>query len=153
MGDKVSLEHPDPCCITSWIKPKNGERKTIKMCGDFTPFIGKSFQMWDHFFLLIFPNDSESLKFLDLQLWELAAKRRWNSTSKVNRRTDRQTDTGGHFDLKKASAHTSLYFIIFVLDLIVKPFCSFKLLNNQRFVHTKHENPAYRDTESLGVCG
>ena len=32
------------------------------MRGDFTPFISKSFQIWDHFFPLLFPNNSKSLK-------------------------------------------------------------------------------------------
>ena len=46
----------------------------------------------DHFFPLLFPKDSESLKFLDIGLREVGAKRRLNGTSKVNRRTDGRTD-------------------------------------------------------------
>ena len=42
-----------------------------------------------HYF---FAKDSESLKILDIRLWEVEAKRRLNGTSKVNRQTDRQTD-------------------------------------------------------------
>ena len=62
--------------------------------------------MLDHFFPLLFPKDSESLKILDIRLWEVGAKRPLNGTSKVNRQTDRQTDkhTDGHFNLQKASA-------------------------------------------------
>ena len=45
----------------------------------------------DHFFLLRFPKDSESLKTLDLWLQEVGAKRRLNGTSKVNTHTNRQT--------------------------------------------------------------
>ena len=39
---------------------------------------------------------------MGIQLWEVGAKKRFNNTSKVNRRTSRQTDghTHGHFDLK-----------------------------------------------------
>ena len=48
-------------------------------------------------FPLLFPKDSESLKNLDIQLWEVGSKRRLNGTTKVNRQTDkqinRQTDT------------------------------------------------------------
>ena len=44
------------------------------------------------FFPLLFPKDSESLKFLDIRLREVGAKRRLNGTSKVNRRTNGQTD-------------------------------------------------------------
>ena len=43
--------------------------------------------MWDHFFPLLFPKDSESLKILDIRLREVGAKR------PLNRRTDRHTDT------------------------------------------------------------
>ena len=57
--------------------------------------------MLDHFFSLLFPKDSESLKIFDIQLRKVGAKRLLNGTSKVNRQTDRQTDgqTDGHFDL------------------------------------------------------
>ena len=50
--------------------------------------------------------DLESLKFLEIRLWEVGAKRRLNGTSKVNRRTDTQTGTrtdtrtDGHFDFE-----------------------------------------------------
>ena len=67
------------------------------MRGDFRPFPNKSVQMLDHFFPLLFPKDSESLKIFDIGLREVGAKRPLNGTSKVNRQTDGQTD--GHFDL------------------------------------------------------
>ena len=53
--------------------------------------------MLDHFFPLLLPKDSESLKIFDIRLREVGQK---------DRRTDGQTDgqTEGHFDLKKASA-------------------------------------------------
>ena len=50
--------------------------------------------MWDHFFLLLFPKDSESLKMLDIRLREVGAKRRLNGTSKseqTHRLTHRHT--------------------------------------------------------------
>ena len=46
--------------------------------------------MWHHFFPLLFPKDSESLKILDIQLREVGAKRPLNSTSK-SEQTHRQT--------------------------------------------------------------
>ena len=49
--------------------------------------------MLDHFTPLLFPKDSKSLKILDIQLWEVGAKRPLNGTSKVNRHTDGQTYT------------------------------------------------------------
>ena len=61
--------------------------------GGFTPFISKGFQMWDHFFLLLFPKDSESLRILNIQLREVGAKIHLNGTSKVDTRTNRQTNT------------------------------------------------------------
>ena len=62
--------------------------------------------MLDHFFPLLFPKDSKSIKILDIRLWEVGAKRPLNGTSKVNRQTNTQTarQTDGHFDLEKASA-------------------------------------------------
>ena len=54
---------------------------------DFRPLPNKNVQIWDHFFPLLFPKDSESLKILDIRLREVGAKRRLNGTSKVNRRT------------------------------------------------------------------
>ena len=65
------------------------------------PFTSKSIQIWDHFLSLLFPKDSESLKTLEIRLWEVGAKRRLNFTLKVNKQTDRQTDghRDGHFDL------------------------------------------------------
>ena len=47
--------------------------------------------MLDHFFPLLFPKDSESLKIFDIRLQEVGAKRRLNGTSKVNRHTNKQT--------------------------------------------------------------
>ena len=52
----------------------------------------KNVQIWDHFFPLLFPKDSESLKILDIRLREVGAKRPLNGTSKVNRQTEGQTD-------------------------------------------------------------
>ena len=51
-----------------------GGPKVPRSACNFTPFISKSCQMWEHFFQLLFPKDSESLKILDIQLWEVGAK-------------------------------------------------------------------------------
>ena len=50
--------------------------------GDFTPFMSKSAQIWDHFFPLLFPKDSENPKSLDIGLWEVGAKRYLNGMNK-----------------------------------------------------------------------
>ena len=62
------------------------------MRGDFRPFPNKNVQMLDHFFSLLFPKDSESLKVLDIRLREVGEKRPLNDTSKVNAQTHRRTD-------------------------------------------------------------
>ena len=48
--------------------------------------------MWDNFFPLLFPKDSETLNILDIQLQEVGAKRRLNGTSK-SEQTGKQTHT------------------------------------------------------------
>ena len=35
-------------------------KNLLFLCSEFTPFISKSFQIWDNFFPLLFPKDSES---------------------------------------------------------------------------------------------
>ena len=52
--------------------------------------------MLDHFFPLLFPKDSKSLKIFDIRLREVGAKRRLNGTSKVNRQTNTRTDRQTH---------------------------------------------------------
>ena len=71
------------------------------MRGNLRPLPNKNVQMLDHFFPLLFPKDSESLKIFDIQLREVGAERPVNGTSKVNGQTDKQTDghTDGYFDL------------------------------------------------------
>ena len=59
-------------------------RKVIfLLCGDFTPFISKNVQIWDHFFPVLFPKDSENSKSLDIVLWEVGAKRCLNGMNKL----------------------------------------------------------------------
>ena len=68
--------------IGGWTKTKSGRRKKR---GNFRPHPNKNVQMLDHFFPLLFPKDSESLKILDIQLWEVGEKRPLNGTSKVKK--------------------------------------------------------------------
>ena len=92
---------------TIFCKAKSAKKKkTFFLRGNFRPFPNKNVQMLDHFFPLLFPKDSESLKIFDVRTREVGAKRPLNGTSKVNRRTDVQTDrrTDGQIDLQKASA-------------------------------------------------
>ena len=49
-------------------------KQTFFLQSDFTPFISKSYQNWDHSFRLLFSQDYKSLKMLDIQLWEVEKK-------------------------------------------------------------------------------
>ena len=42
---------------------------------DFTPFMNKSFQIWDNFFPLLFPKDSENLKRWEQTEWTNVKKK------------------------------------------------------------------------------
>ena len=89
--DQRSLIHREawfPPCFVRQSQQKN----KLFLRGDFRPLPNENVQMWDHFFTLLFPKNSESLKILDIRLREVGAKRRFNGTSKVNRRTDKQTN-------------------------------------------------------------
>ena len=55
--------------------------------GNLRQFLSKKFKIWDHSFSLLFPKNSESLKSVDIRLWDVGANRRLNGTSKINRRT------------------------------------------------------------------
>ena len=44
------------------------EEKNFFWRGDFTTLMSKSFQIWDHFFPLLFPKDAEYLNSLDIGL-------------------------------------------------------------------------------------
>ena len=52
------------------------------MRGNFTPFISKSVQIWDHLFPILFPNDSKNLTILDIGLWKVGSKRGMNGVNK-----------------------------------------------------------------------
>ena len=73
-------------------RPLNGVNKWQKsvkknfFCrGNFTPFLSKKVQIWDHFFPLLFPKDFEYLKFLDIGLQEVGAKRPLNWVNKCKK--------------------------------------------------------------------
>ena len=71
---------------------KSEENKNFFLRGNFRQFSNKNVHIWEHFFPLLFPKDSESLRILDSRLREVGAKRRLNGTSKVNTHTHGQTD-------------------------------------------------------------
>ena len=74
------------------------------MRGNFTSFISKSFKISDHLFPLLFPNDSASLKFLDIQLHEVGATRCLTVPKKL---TDGQThgQRDGQTDMRTYRKH------------------------------------------------
>ena len=61
--------------IGGWTKAKSATKKNCFLRGDFRPLPNKNVQMLDHFFPLLFPKDSESLKILDIRLRKVGAKR------------------------------------------------------------------------------
>ena len=65
-------------------KTEKSEEKNFFLRGDFRQFSKKNVHIWDHFFPLLFPKDSESLKILDIRLREVGAKRPLKKTE--NRR-------------------------------------------------------------------
>ena len=72
--------------VKRYLKVKKSERKkNFFLRGDFRQFSNKNVHIQDHFFPLLFPKDSESLKILDIRLWEVGAKRPLNGTSKVKK--------------------------------------------------------------------
>ena len=69
-------------------KAKFAEKLTSFFRGDFTPFMSKSFQIWDPFFSLLSSNDSEYLKSLYIGLQEEGAKRLLNGVRKCDGQPD-----------------------------------------------------------------
>ena len=63
--------------------------------GDFRPLPNKNVQILDHFFPLLLPKDSESLKILDIRLQKMGAIRPGNGISK-SEQPDRQTHGQTH---------------------------------------------------------
>ena len=64
--------------------------------------MSKSFQIWNHFFSLLFLDDSENLKCLDIGLCKVGAKRPLNSVRKCDGQIYKHTYW--HFNLYKESA-------------------------------------------------
>ena len=71
--------------IGGWTKAKSATKKKFFLRGDFRPLPNKNYQMLDHFFPLLFPKESESLKILDIQLREVGAKRPLKKTENQRR--------------------------------------------------------------------
>ena len=61
-------------------------KNLIFLRGNFTAFMSKIIQIWDHFFPLVFPMDSENLKGLDIGLREVGAISRLNGVNKGERK-------------------------------------------------------------------
>ena len=65
------------------------------MRGDFRSLPNKNVQMLDHFFPLLFPKHSESLKILDIRLREVGDKKtvkRYLKSEQTDTRTDERTN-------------------------------------------------------------
>ena len=74
-------------------RPKKMKKKTFFWRGDLRQFSNNNVYIWDHFFPLLFPKDSESLKILDIRFREVGAKRplkktkNWRRPKKVKKKT------------------------------------------------------------------
>ena len=71
--------------VKQYLKSEKSEEKNFLLRGNFRQFSNKNVHIWDHFFPLLFPKDSKSLKILDIRLREVGAKRPLNGTSKVKK--------------------------------------------------------------------
>ena len=69
--------------------------------GNFTPFMREIFQIWEHFFPLLFPKDSEKLNGLDIGRQEAGAKRPVNGV--------RNTDTKKSCSVRQNSPKTNFF--------------------------------------------
>ena len=63
-------------------KAKFAPKKPFFLRGNFTPFLSKSFRMWDHFFSLLFSKDYENLKSYKIGVREVGAKKHLNKVNK-----------------------------------------------------------------------
>ena len=64
------------------------KKQSLFCRGNFTLFMSKSCQIWDHIFSLLFPRDSENLNSLDIGLREMGAKRQLNRVRKCDVHTN-----------------------------------------------------------------
>ena len=147
-------------------------QKQKKWRSYFTPFISKSFQIWDYFFPLLFPKGSESLKFVDIRLWEVGTKKtfKWYLKSEqTDGRTHGHTDTGTDISTYRknqprrlilwnsswnkfsslflVSAHFSLHTIHFLLTT----HCTY-LITYYHILHTLHYHLVLSTVISKGQC-
>ena len=61
---------------------QNSMNKKLFLRCNLIPFMNKSFQIWDHFFPIVFHKDSKNLNSLDIGLWEVGVKRCLNRVNK-----------------------------------------------------------------------
>ena len=74
------------------------------MCGNFRPFENKNVQIWDHFFPILIPKYSKSLKSLEIGLQEVGEKRTLNGMNLVC--TCRRT----YLSIFKARSNKKIFF-------------------------------------------
>ena len=72
---RPDVSNPSGSVVSTMFCKQNQQQKNFFLRGNFRPLPSKTVQIWDHFFPLLFPKDSESLKILDIRLREVGAKR------------------------------------------------------------------------------
>ena len=101
-GFRISkhIGHPtsgsgDKRTVKRYLKSEKVILKNIFLRGNFRQLSNKNIQMLDHFFQLLFPKESESLKIFDIQFREVGSKRplnRYLKSEQTNGQTDRRTN-------------------------------------------------------------
>ena len=86
-----SLIHREVWFLPCFVRQNQPKKQTF-LRRYFRPLPNKKISNLRPLLPLLFPKDSESIKILDIRLWEVGAKIHLNSTSKVNTQTDRQTN-------------------------------------------------------------
>ena len=82
---RPEVSNPSGSVVSTMFCKAKSSKKNFFLRGDFRPLPNKNVQMLDHFFPLLFPKDSKSLKILYIRLRKVEAKRPLNGTSKVKK--------------------------------------------------------------------
>ena len=77
-----TLESGGKKTVKRYLKSEKKWRKKLFLGGNIRQFSNQNVHIWDHFFPLLFPKDSESLKILYIRLREVGAKRPLKKTEK-----------------------------------------------------------------------
>ena len=92
-------------------------KKNFFLCGNLTPFICKSFQIWDNFFPFLFPKDFGNLKSFNIGLWEVGVSKPLNEVNKWRKKIRKKNSFScGDFTpfMNRSSQIWDLFFVTFL---------------------------------------